>query len=264
MSRAEKIGHYGAIWALKIAASLLSAARGDLASSKQKTIEAWEFGAAHDVGWNFVTSMQRGHFELWSGDLPAAVTWYSDGLRVEGRSYLSGLAEACLFAAYAECRDPRAPEAWAARGWQLPTAGQLNSLGAWNALERSVIGLAHLGRRDEIAALLPLTEDLLLTGAWTYTLLCPFQTVAGIAAACAAEWAASEAHHREAIRQTDSAPYHHLRPAAREWYAAMLLDRKARGDAASARALLDEAVALYRSSGIPARAKHAQERLALL
>lgn len=262
MRRAEKIGHYGAVWALKIAASLVSAARGDLAASREQTIEAWEFGTAHDVGWNFATSLQRGHFEMWAGDLNAAETWYADGLKVEGKSYLSGLAEASLFAAYAENRDPRAAKAWAARNWQLPTPGQLNSLGVWTALERSIIGLYHLGYRQEVAALLPLAEELLLTGAWTYTLLSPFQTVAGIAASCAGEWARAEEHHLEAIRQTDAAPYHHLKPVGRKWYATMLLDRDAYGDRKAAKGLLEEAVALYEAPGFPARSRHARELLA--
>ena len=93
MARAEKIGHYGAVWALKIGASVVSAARGDLTASRAETIEAWDFGAAHDVGWNFATSIQRGHFALWSGELAEAESWYSQGLKVEGNSYLSGLSE---------------------------------------------------------------------------------------------------------------------------------------------------------------------------
>ena len=264
MMRAEKIGHYGAVWALKIAASLVSAARGKLTLSNEQTIEAWEFGAAHEVGWNFATSLQRGHFELWSGDLKAAETWYSDGLKLKGKSYLSGLAEACLFAAWAEGKDPRAAEAWESRNWQLPVQGQINSLGTWCALERSIIGLFHLGCRQEVAALLPLAEELLRTGAWTYALLFPFETIAGIAAECADDWERAEEHHRKAILQTDSAPYHHLRPVAREWYARMLLHRGAPSDTASAKALLGESIALYESSRFPARSTRARETAAEL
>jgi len=262
--RAEKIGHYGAVWALKIAASILSAARGDLAASKAETIDAWDFGSAHDVGWNFATSLQRGHFALWSGDLAEAETWYSHGLKVEGRSYLSGLADACLFAAYAEESDSRAETAWTQRCWQLPVPGQLNSLGAWNALERSVLGLARLNRREELAALSPLTEELILTGAWTYTILSPFHTVAGITAAAAGDWARAERHHLAAIHQTDTAPYRHLQPVAREWYARMLLDRGAVDDTGKAKSLLNDAITMYQSTGIPHRGQYARDTLAAL
>jgi len=245
-----------------IGASLVSAARGNLVASKNETVEAWEFGAAHAVGWNFATSLQRGHFALWSGDLAEAEQWYSDELKVKGKSYLSGLSEACLFAAYAESYDPRAAKAWTDRRWKSPVSGQLNSLGAWTALERSIIGLARLGWREEAAALRPLTEELLLTGAWTYSLLSPFQTIAGIAAACAGDWAAAEQHHLAAIRQTDTAPYRHLQPVAREWYATMLFDRNRSGDSAKANSTLDDAVVLYESLGLPHRARLAREALA--
>jgi len=72
---------------------------------------------------------------LWSGDMEQAEHWYTHELEVEGKSYLCGLSEACLFAACAECGAPRAAEIWTNRRWQLPVAGQLNSLGAWTALE---------------------------------------------------------------------------------------------------------------------------------
>lgn len=264
MVRAEKIGHYGALWALKIAESIVSAARGDLEASQKETIDAWNFGAAHDVGWNFATSIQRGHFALWSDDLAEAESWYSRGLKVEGKSYLSGLSEACLFAAYAERNDPRAAKAWEDRNWSLPVSGQLNSLGAWTALERSVIGLASMGRKREVASLWSLTEELIQTGAWTYTLLSPFHSVAGIAAACGGDWSAAEQHHLIAIHQTDTAPYVHLQPVAREWYAMMLLDRNAHSDTLKAKELLGEAIALYQSTKMPLRAIRAKETLANL
>jgi hypothetical protein len=261
MLRAEKIGHHGAMWALKIAASIVSAARGDLEASKRETVDAWEFGAAHHLGWNFATSIQRGHFALWAGDVAEAEHWYSDELTRTGKSYLSGLSEACLFAAYAETGDPRATPAWQSRGWKLPVAGELNSLGVWTALERSVIGLARLGWAEDAAALRPLTEELLLTGAWTYSLLSPFQTIAGIACACARDWEAAESHHLAAIRQTDIAPYRHLQPVAREWYARMLLDRGRSGDAAKAESLVGEATSLYEALGLPCRASLAHAPL---
>lgn len=264
MTRAEKIGHYGAMWALKIGASVVSAARGDLAASRAETAEAWDFGAAHDVGWNFATSIQRGHFALWSGELAEAESWYSQGLKVEGKSYLSGLSEACLFAALAESGDSRAENAWTDRRWKSPVSGQLNSLGAWTGLERSVIGLAHLGRTEDLAALRPLAEELILTGAWTYSLLSPFRTIAGITAACAGDLPAAEHHHLTAVHQTETAPYRHLQPVAMEWYAMMLLQRNESGDEEKARALLDEAIARYQSMDLPFRARHASEARAHL
>ena len=139
--------------------------------------------------------------------------------------------------------------------------GELNSLGAWTALERSVIGLARLGLRSEAAALRPMTEELLLTGAWTYALLSPFRTIAGIAAACAEDWAAAEEHHLCAVEQCDTAPYRHLNPVAREWYAEMLLGRRARGDVEKPVGY-SRCYAAYDALGFPARGRHARNALA--
>jgi serine/threonine protein kinase/tetratricopeptide (TPR) repeat protein len=261
MDRAEKIGHHGAIWALKNAASIASAARGDLAASLKETIEAWDFGDAHDLGWNFATSLQRGHFALWSGDLNLAEELYSHGINLNERSYMSDFAEACLFAAWAEFGDPRAANAWKNRTWKLPVPGQLNSLGIWNAFERTVIGLAHLERKQDLAALSEIADDLLQTGAWMYTILCPFRTIAGIVAAAAGDWKLSEHHHLEAVRQTDVAPYRHLQPAAREWYARMLLERNGKGDRKQAQKLLQAAISMYESTGMPHRSIHARQLL---
>lgn len=261
IARAERIGHHGAVWALKMGASVASAARGDLPAAQQETIDAWEFGAAHEVGWNFATGIQRGHFALCRGDFAEAESWYSSGLKAEGKSYLTGLSEASLFAALAEFNDRRAAVAWARRRWKFPVAGQLNSIGAWTALERTVIGLARMGRGEEAAQLRPLTEELVLTGAWTYSLLSLFRTVAGIAAACASDWPAAEQHHLAAIRQAAEAPYLHLQPVAREWYARALIDRNLPGDSAKATALLDQAAAMYHSLGLTFRADRVAEML---
>jgi len=264
IAQAEKIGHHGAIWALKMGASILSAARGELEKAQDETADAWEFGGSHEVGWNFATGLQRGHFALWRGDLAEAERWYAHGLKVEGKSYLSGLSEACLFAALAEQGDPRAAKAWSNRHWKFPVPGQSNPLGVWTALERSVVGLARMGLKKEAAALRPLTEELILTGAWTYSVISGFRTAAGIAAACEEDWPGAEHHHRIAIDQTDRAPYRHLQPVAREWYAEMLLDRHDAGDVGHARALLVDAVAMDEAMGMPARARHARARLASL
>jgi hypothetical protein len=169
-----------------------------------------------------------------------------------------------LFAAWAETNDDRAWKAWTDHRWKSPLAGQPNPVGAWLALERSVIGLAFLGKREEVAALRPLTEELVLTGVWAYSYLSPFRTAAGIAAACAGDWSAAEQHHLTAIHHTDTAPYRISQPTAREWYATMLLGRNGLADAAKARVLLSEALAMYESMGMPFHANRTSGGLATL
>jgi len=131
-------------------------------------------------------------------------------------------------------------------------------------LERSVIGLARINQKNDVAALWPLTEELVQTGAWTYALLSPFHTIAGIAAAYAGDWASAERHHVIAIQQTDSAPYLHLQPVAREWYALMLLERNRPSDNARAKELLSDAITIYQSTKMPFRANRAKETRANL
>jgi hypothetical protein len=128
----------------------------------------------------------------------------------------------------------------------------------------SVIGLAFMGRRNEVALLRPLTEELLLTGAWMMRTEMLCRTAAGVASACAGDWIAAEEHHRKAIHQADTAPCKHLQPVAREWYAAMLLDRNGAGDADKGRALLQEAVNIYETMGMSYPAKLANEKIAAL
>jgi hypothetical protein len=137
-------------------------------------------------------------------------------------------------------------------------------LGAWNALERTVAGLACLRRRDDLSKLRQLTEELLLTGAWTYTILFPFQTIAGITSAADENWEAAEAHHLTAIHQTDTAPYRHLQPVAREWYARMLVERNQAADREKAKLLLQKTIQLYESLGQLQRAAHARQIFAEL
>ena len=264
--RAEKMGHYGALWVLKILVSMLSAARGELAQGGKEAAEAWNFGETHFGAVNFIATAFRGHFAALLGNVVEAETWFTRGLKMENEkwSYLSGISEASLFAVFAENHDDRAGQVWKNRQWKLPISGQLNSLGRWAALERSAIGLASLGKKQDVGALRSLTEELVLTGAWTYGLLSPFRTVAGIAAACVGDWSAAEQHHLTAIHQTDSAPYRHLRPVAREWYATMLLDRQAPGTVTKARILLSEALTLYESLGMSSPGRRIGAKVAAL
>ena len=128
-----------------------------------------------------------------------------------------------------------------------------------------MIGLASMGRKAEAALLRPLTEQLLLTGAWQIRTGALCQTVAGVAAACAGDFDVAEEHHLTAIHHADTAPYKHLQPMAREWYAAMLLDRgsaqNSAGDAVKGRAQLQEAVNMYEAMGMTYPAKLASKKI---
>jgi tetratricopeptide (TPR) repeat protein len=264
IQRTERIGHYGSLWVLKDLAGSLFAAHGDLAACERGLREALEFGKAHDVPWSFVSRVGLSECAFYRGDRAEVQQIYSEPSRIDRKTYLAGTIASARFALLARFGDERAAEAWETRSWKLPIAGQSNSLGSWNALMASVIGLASMGRKAEAAILRPLTEEFLLTGAWLIRASALCQTVAGIAAACEEDWAAAEEHHQTAINQTDSAPYRHLQPVAREWYADMLLDRNGTADADKGRTVLQEAVAMYESMGMTFPAKRASERLLVL
>jgi tetratricopeptide (TPR) repeat protein len=262
--RAERTGHYGALWALKSLGSAIPAALGDLASSEREAREAYEFGKTHGIAWSFSSWVALAEFAFNRGDLAAAEQFCSDPSGIEPKTYIAGMIDSTRFSLFARSGDERATEAWARRSWKLPVAGQLNSSGSWIALINSVVGLASMERKEDVALMWPLTEELLLTGAWMMRISSLCRTVAGIAAACAGDWAAAEEHHRTAIYQADTAPYMHLQPVAREWYAAMLLDRKGAGDLDKGRALLEEAIKMYEAMGMTYPAKLAREKLAAI
>jgi hypothetical protein len=131
-------------------------------------------------------------------------------------------------------------------------------------LESLLIGLASMGRKAETALLRPLTEEFLLTGTWLIRSGALCQKVAGIAPACAEDSAAAEERHITAIHQTDTAPYKHLQPVARQWYAAVLRGRNGPGDAEKGRALLRAAVNMFEAMGMTYPAKLAIQRIAVL
>jgi hypothetical protein len=277
MLLADRVGHHGAAWQTRTLWATLSIAHGDLISAQRDAEGARKFGEAHQVPWSFSNSTMLGTLAFLRGNLAEAERWFSDRREIETQTVWSGWRDACFFAFWAESETKRNPEgtaelsnarawkAWTDRCWKLPRIGQPNPLGAWLALERAVIGLACLGKKVEAAALRPLTEELVLTGVWaSWFDLSPFRTAAGIAAACAGDWSAAEQHHLTAIHQTDTAPYRVYQPTAREWYATMLLDRNGLGDAAKARGLLSEALAMYESMGMPLHVRRTRGRLATL
>jgi tetratricopeptide (TPR) repeat protein len=268
MALAERIGHRSAAWLNKTHWAHLTGVRGDLFATTRELEEAFVFGEAHRVPWTFGNSVELGTLAFLRGNLAEAERRFKDRTEIEEQTYMAGWRDACLFAFLAESdRDSESGKAWKAwtdRGWKLPRIGQSNPWGAWLALERSVIGLAWLGKKEEAAVLRPLTEELVLTGVLAAPDFSLFRNAAGIAAACAGDWSAAEQHHLTAIHQTDTAPYRLSQPTAREWYATMLLDRNARGDAAKARGLLTEALGMYESTGMPFHASRTRARLAVL
>jgi tRNA A-37 threonylcarbamoyl transferase component Bud32/tetratricopeptide (TPR) repeat protein len=260
---AERVGHHGAVWMNRTTLGTLNMGRGDLLAAEHEMEEARKYGELHQLPYPFLNSISLGTLAFLRGNFAEAERYYSDRTEIEEQTHWAGYRNACLFAFQAESKG--ADHAWDScnkGGWKLPRIGQPNPIGAWLALERSVIGLAALGRKEDVAALRPLTEDVLLMGVWAAWDPSPFRTAAGIAAACAGDYSAAEQHHLTAIQQMDTASFRVSQPMARESYARMLLDRKDGATAAKARGLLSEALAIYELIGMPFHARRVSEMLA--
>jgi hypothetical protein len=92
--------------------------------------------------------------------------------------------------------------------------------------------------------------------------LCRFtETTAGIAAAAAREWDASEDHFRIALRQAESMPYRVEEAEIRRFHAMMLLDRSAPGDRERAMTLVREALNFYARIGMARHQELSRELL---
>lgn len=112
----------------------------------------------------------------------------------------------------------------------------------------------------DAAALLPLAEC--VASEWYVNYLgFPSHTAAGIAAAGAGDWSRSEEHHRTAIAQMDGAGYKLGSAIAHIRYADMLLMRRAGGDLAAARDLLDMALHESEAIGLALYAREARKKL---
>jgi hypothetical protein len=120
-----------------------------------------------------------------------------------------------------------------------------------------------LGEREQAAALYPLVVESLDTGSIYFKVynirLC--QTVAGLAAHGARKWTESEGHFRETLRLAGTLPIRTEQADARRYFAAMLAERNGGGDREEARAMLEEALDLYRSMGMPRHVDMAEEQL---
>ena len=145
----------------------------------------------------------------------------------------------------------------------LPRAGTLNGPGPWQALFKTVEGLALLGERDRAAELYPLTVEAIATDTVvTMDASHLLQTIAGIAATAGRRWDEAQTHYDTALGLADKIPFRSEQAEARYWYARMLLDRNASGDREKARDLLDTALALYREIGMPTHVETTEKLLA--
>jgi tetratricopeptide (TPR) repeat protein len=262
--RAERIGHQAAVWVCKLVNSLGLAQRGDLPGAERATHESLAFARSFQNGWAFFDEISLGIWTQYRGRTGEAIACFHRAIEAEPVSAASGLSRSTLFLALAQEGAADALDVLNKDAPRLPIEGTETPAGAWGNLANVVEGLASLGRDQDAAVLHPWTEKLAAKSAWFWVNPRLFRTTAGIAAACARNWARSEEHHRAAIQMTDATHYRVSQAIARDWYARMLIARGGTGDRLNARSVLSEALSLYESLGMPEFGRRAGHRLASL
>jgi tetratricopeptide (TPR) repeat protein len=257
---ADRVGHWGSIWACKSVLAEGCMARGDLAGADRFAREAVDLGAAVQIGWSFMGEAELANIARARGRVAEALEWSRRALASERpRNSYSGYPQASLALTLAQTGDPEAAAALRKTLPYLPRPGYRAPIGFWQSLVLAIEGWATAGRFEDAAALHPAAEELAGTGiALAFTSTLP-GTAAGIAAASCGNWTRAEEHHRAAIRFADSIPHQVAQAVARYWYAAML---DGRGDSGSAaRALRCEALNMFESLGMPLYARLASSAL---
>ena len=144
----------------------------------------------------------------------------------------------------------------------IPSGG-VGSHGGWTFAGCATEALALVGRRDEAAAFLDFWDEAAAAGhVIEATLPVLVARLAGIAAASGRRWDVAEARFETALRQAHEIPFIIEQPEVRRWYADMLIERGAPGDAERARQLLGEAIEMYRTIGMPRHIELAEQVLA--
>jgi tetratricopeptide (TPR) repeat protein len=236
-------------------------------------MRAWiEFGKAPDLGkldadlrdfskaaqvarfslWRALSGVQQSLVDFFRGDWTSALARAQACVGPEPGSSIEGYGVGTLFRqmAYTGDRDGALAILDEKRTW-LPLSGRPNTRGSWLMLALVIEGLAMLGEHSQAGQFYPLICELLGTGAIVLLPICRFtQTIAGIAAASARQWAAAEDHLQTALQQAESFPHRLEQAEIRRFEAMMMMYRAAPNDRERARTLLGESLESYQRIGM--------------
>ena len=134
----------------------------------------------------------------------------------------------------------------------FPRPGRRNGYGAWYLVPAAIEALTVIGKRERAAGLYPLLrEHMDATGVILFCFApALLERVAAIAAAAGWRWDLAEEHFSTALRQAEELPFEVEAAETRRWWARMLIDRAAPGDAERARSLAEQAIPVYRRIGM--------------
>jgi len=257
----KRIGHWGNAFFCEDIVYNGRFAAGDFDCATEAAAVVDEYERLHYVAWGVKFKVDLANIARVRGRIDEAVEWCHRAHTPE-RNHWGGYAHAALALTFAQAGDRRVSQTLRDALPYVPRAGHPAPYGRWPTLNLVIEALATAGLTEEAAALYPVAEDMLGLGystMWAGAAL-P-RTTAGIAAACAHEWARAEEHHQIAIGQADSMALRVCQPVARLWYADMLCARNDAGDRKRAHDLLNEAISMFESLGMPLYARQAREKL---
>lgn len=261
---AERVGHWGASFYCKWILYEARLVAGDLECATEFSRVLDEYDRLHFVPWGFVSKVGVANAARLRGRVQEAVEW-CERANIPQRNHLGGLAHAALALTFAQAGDSRLSQALKEALQFMPQAGRPAPEGRWYVLNHMIEALAAAGQVDDAAAFHPVAEDMIAAG---YVLIATCaalpRTTAGIAAGCAGNWTRAEEHHQTAIHLSDTMPHKIAQPIARYWYADMLRMRDEPRDRTRARALLNEALLMCETLGLPLYGRQASERLQML
>lgn len=236
-------------------------AMGNLDQAEKEMREAWELARSAKLALGVASRGVLGGILVCRGEAEEGIALLRVCIEGEFRFWTPSFEGSLALFLAALGQDSREMEAATRRLLHRP--GISRSVGRWQGAVFLAETFALQGRVEEAADLLPDVErtaaewDVTQTG-W------PVRTAAGIAAAGAGDWARSEDHHRAAIARMDSCGYRLGAAIARIRYADMLRMRRAAGDEAAARELLEEGLRRSEAMGLTFYARVAREKLAQL
>jgi serine/threonine protein kinase/tetratricopeptide (TPR) repeat protein len=254
-----RVGHDDAKFNALCYLACAHVARGDLDGAVRTAREALAFGRSHHAGWMFQAETTLAGILLYRDQTAEAFSLLAKAAAVPAR-YYRGFPDGVLALGMA-ANDAEGAEAAVTVARQfLPRPGVSRGLGAWYAVLSLVEALGLRGRRDEAGRLQAEAEK--IAAEWDCTALgFPARTAAGIAAACAGDWARAEEHHRASVARMDAVPYVTAQSIARFWYAEMLAERHGAGDIESARSLLEETISATGTIGLGLYGRLARRKL---
>jgi hypothetical protein len=142
---------------------------------------------------------------------------------------------------------------------RLPSLDRVNGIGSWNCMLGFVEALYLSGLHEQAAALSPLVDRVLELGKrWITFDGRLVETRAGLAAAAARRWDEAERHFAIARKLAEQMPNRLELADLSRLHARMLLDRGGVGDESRAAEMLEDALAAYRTFGMPGYAAEAE------